>query len=136
MLHRVCSHVSLLVLLACMIGHTEFCKVMPLQYMLANHITLICCRYDLLCAVGCQSCMCHPVFAMQVVTVVARLLWHLVLRKGHALVHPDISVSFENAQMKVCPFGPGASALTHFLRTTAQAPSCQHWITALLKCVT
>ncbi len=54
---------------------------------------------------------CHLIFVMQVLTFVARLLWHLVLRKGHALIHGDIRVACEDAQMKVCPCSPGASAL-------------------------
>ena len=79
--------------------------------------------------------VCHLAFVMQVVTVVARLLWHLVLCKGQAFVHTDIS---EDAQTKVCPFSSGASALTHVLSITAQLSTLirQHWIPALLKCVT
>ena len=52
-------------------------------------------------------------FVMQVVTVVAALLWRLVLCKGQAFMDADISVPSKNAQMKVCPCSPGALAFIH-----------------------
>ncbi len=67
--------------------------------------------------------LCHFAFVMQIVTVVARLLWHLVLCKGHALIHSDTSGPFEDAQMKVCLSSPGASTLTHVLRTPTRLSS-------------
>jgi len=61
---------------------------------------------------------CHLAYVMQVVTVVARLLWRLVLCKGQAFSNADNSGPPENAQTKVCPFSSDASALIPFLRTS------------------
>ena len=69
--------------------------------------------------------ICHLEFMMQVVTVVARLLW---LVSAWIKVSPLCNtkrrnVPFADAQRKVRHFKPGASALTLVLRITARLSS-------------
>ena len=107
--------------------------------MLPNHITLFCCRHGLLCS--WLSVMrwsvslwhiCHLEFMMQVVTVVARLLWLVSVSQSHQSACIKVSplrntkrhsVPLADAPTKVCHFSPGASALTLVFRITARLSS-------------
>ena len=69
--------------------------------------------------------ICHPEYMMQVVTVVARLLWLVSawIKVSHLCNTKRRSVPFGDAQRKVRHFKPGASALTLVLRITARLSS-------------